>query len=465
MATSATDILSAIPQCASVSNVEIDARALPPLPARIPKIRGQTGRYGLRIHYLSHRGIEIALEMDNNKPASVRRLDNDCHVSANLGFGNHFWDIDPNNAEGISKVSLGLFTFGLPLHMTDAAGQLYYSIQMLYVVILILVKGAIVAFFRRIFPRRSFQIVVYIVLTVLVLHGLLFVLLIMFECTPVASIWDRSLDRKCIDINAVTLASAVLSIVEDFVILAMPIPELRRLKLTRKQKTAVVLLFSLGSFTCITSMVRIRWLSIFVDPYDMTWERVDLVNWSVAEISSALLCGSLPALRPLFKKIPDLIAIMRGERPDADIKEPLETYRKGNNKICFSNISHGLISMSQLYMPHRRAPDDWEKENELFAARRDIERHIGEREFGHDYDRVPPLAEPLRSHPPWRARDSQSTISTTTYSSLRSPTIQSISTSSGSKSPTPLLRVKEYESSSRNDTRNEVSTNLTRTWW
>ncbi|KAK2018117.1 integral membrane protein [Colletotrichum eremochloae] len=343
-----------------------------------------------------------------------------CVIStANLGFGNHFWDIDPNNAEGISK--------------------LYYSIQMLYVVILILVKGAIVAFFRRIFPRRSFQIVVYIVLTVLVLHGLLFVLLIMFECTPVASIWDRSLDRKCIDINAVTLASAVLSIVEDFVILAMPIPELRRLELTRKKKTAYM--------------------------YHLNGERVDLVNWSVAEISSALLCGSLPALRPLFKKIPDLIAIMRGERPDADIKEPLETYRKGNNKICFSNISHGLISMSQLYMPHRRAPDDWEKEDELFAARRDIERHIGEREFGHDYDRVPPLAEPLRSHPPWRARDSQSTTSTTTYSSLRSPTIQSTSTYSGSKSPTPLLRVKEYESSSRNNTRNEVSTNLTRTWW
>ncbi|GJC78097.1 hypothetical protein ColLi_00935 [Colletotrichum liriopes] len=60
----------------------------------------------------------------------------------------------------------------------------------------------------------------------------------MFECSPVASIWDRTLDGQCIDLNAVTLASAILSIVEDFVILAMPIQQLKKLQLTRKKKMA-----------------------------------------------------------------------------------------------------------------------------------------------------------------------------------------------------------------------------------
>ncbi|KAK2041521.1 integral membrane protein [Colletotrichum somersetense] len=339
--------------------------------------------------------------------------------TADLGFGNHFWDIDPSHAEGIAK--------------------LYYSIQMLYVVIIILVKAAIVAFFARIFPRRKFQIAVYIVLAVLITHGLLFVLLIMFECTPVAAIWDRTLERKCIDINAVTLASAILSIIEDFVILAMPISELKRLQLTRKKKTAYM--------------------------YHLNGERVDLVNWSVAEISCALLCGSLPALRPLFMKIPELFAIVRGKGRDSDIKEPLETYRKDNNQIFIQNDkSHGLISMTQLYLPNARVPDEWIKEDELYAMRRDVERQIVERQVGHYSNRVSPVTEPLRSHPTWKRRDSESTTTTGTYSNPRSPTAMSSSTYSSPKSPTPLLRVKEYESSSRS-VRNYVNTNFPRTWW
>ncbi|OHX00889.1 integral membrane protein [Colletotrichum incanum] len=118
---------------------------------------------------------------------------------------------------------------------------------MLYVAIIILAKLAIVAFFARIFSDRKFQIACQIVCTVLACHGLIFIFLIMFECSPVASIWDRTLDRKCIDLNAATLASAILSIVEDFAILAMPIQQLKKLQLTRKKKMAVGLMFSLGS--------------------------------------------------------------------------------------------------------------------------------------------------------------------------------------------------------------------------
>ncbi|EFQ31000.1 uncharacterized protein GLRG_06144 [Colletotrichum graminicola M1.001] len=340
-----------------------------------------------------------------------------CVIStANLGFGNHFWDIDPSNAEGIAK--------------------LYYSIQMLYVVIIIMVKTAIVAFFARIFPRRKFQIAVYIVLAVLLCHGLLFVLLIMFECAPVAAIWDRTLERKCIDLNAVTLASAILSIIEDFVILAMPIPELRRLELTRKKKSAYM--------------------------HHLNGERVDLVNWSVAEISSALLCGSLPALRPLFMKIPALLAMMRGERPHTDIREPLDTYRKDDHhEAQFQDKSHGLIGMSQLYLPNARVPDNWTKEDELYAMRRDVERQIVERQVGHHSDRVAPLTEPLRSHPIWMRRGSESTTTTATYSATRSPTIMSTSTYSNPKSPTALLRMNGYEPK---NIRNGVNKNFTMSW-
>ncbi|KZL73000.1 integral membrane protein [Colletotrichum tofieldiae] len=307
------------------------------------------------------------------------------------------------------------------------ATALYYAIQILYVAIIVLAKLAIVAFFARIFLDRKFQVANQIVFTVLVCHGVIFVFLIMFECSPVASIWDRTLDGQCIDLNAVTLASAILSIVEDFVILAMPIQQLKKLQLTRKKKMAVGLMFSLGSFTCITSMVRLRWLSMFVDPYDMTWDRVDLVTWSVAEISCALLCGSLPALRPLFKKIPNLVAIIRGTHPSADIEEPLDIY-KGSSRMTFQNQGHGLISMPQLYTP-RTPPPKESADVDFHSVRNDIERQVDSQS-----ERLSSLMQPLNSHPPWRNRDSQSTTSTT-YMSPRSPIT--------------MLSVKDYEMNSR----------------
>nr|XP_036583947.1 uncharacterized protein CTRU02_06078 [Colletotrichum truncatum]KAF6793206.1 integral membrane protein [Colletotrichum truncatum] len=148
-------------------------------------------------------------------------------ATAKLGFGLHYWNVNPANAQRIL--------------------QLYYAVQMLYIIVLILAKVSIVALYHRVFPDRKFQLINKLVFAFLTGHGLVFVFVIMFECTPINSIWDRTLQRKCINVNAVAMASAILSIVEDIVILAMPIQQLSKLQLGIKKKIAVCFMFSLGS--------------------------------------------------------------------------------------------------------------------------------------------------------------------------------------------------------------------------
>ncbi|GKT40512.1 satratoxin biosynthesis SC1 cluster protein 4 [Colletotrichum spaethianum] len=148
-------------------------------------------------------------------------------VAADLGFGLHYWNVNPANAQRIL--------------------QLYYAVQMLYIVVLVLAKLCIVALFGRLFPDRRFQIVNKLVIAFLVGHGLVFLFVIMFECTPIAGIWDRTIERECVNVNAVAMASAILSIVEDFVILGLPIHQLIKLQLGIKKKLAVGLMLSLGS--------------------------------------------------------------------------------------------------------------------------------------------------------------------------------------------------------------------------
>ncbi|KAM0329411.1 hypothetical protein ACHAQA_004718 [Verticillium albo-atrum] len=205
-------------------------------------------------------------------------------ASAQLGFGMHYWHVEPANATSLLK--------------------LFYAVQMLYIMIQVFAKISILLFFSRIFQVRWFLVTVRAFIAFLILHGLLFVLLVAFQCTPVSSVWDRSnLDRTCINMTAVGYAGAVCSIVEDLVIMALPVPELLKLQLTKKKKIALAIIFALGSFACITSMVRLKYLVMFMGTLDTTWDNVDIVIWSIIESFCCILCASLLALPPLVLKL------------------------------------------------------------------------------------------------------------------------------------------------------------------
>ncbi|KDN68447.1 putative integral membrane protein [Colletotrichum sublineola] len=178
------------------------------------------------------------------------------------------------------------------------------------------------ALFGRLFPDRRFQIFNKLIIAFLICHGLVFFFIIMFQCTPVAGIWNNTIRQHCVDITAVALASAILSIIEDLVILAMPIQQLRNLQLKFKKKLAVGFMLSLGSLACLTSIIRLRLLVVLVESCDITWDNVDAVKWSITEISCALICGSLPALQPVFRKVTGLLTTIRGSRPTAEMMGP-----------------------------------------------------------------------------------------------------------------------------------------------
>lgn len=118
---------------------------------------------------------------------------------------------------------------------------------MLYILIQVTAKVSILILFWRIFTVRWFRITVWCCVTFLIIHGLLFLLLIAFQCVPLDGVWDKSITAKCLNVTAIGWAGAVSSIVEDIVILVMPIPEILKLQLTIQKKIAVCLMFAIGS--------------------------------------------------------------------------------------------------------------------------------------------------------------------------------------------------------------------------
>ncbi|OBR10768.1 Integral membrane protein [Colletotrichum higginsianum IMI 349063] len=161
-------------------------------------------------------------------------------------------------------------------------------------------KVAIVMLYLRVFTTPWFKWACWAFVAFMFGHGAIFSLLIVFQCIPVAAVWDRFLSSRCLNVNAVGWAGAVLSIIEDIVLMILPIPELMKLQITGRKRTGVGIMFSIASFATVTSMIRLKYLVQFSNTYDTTWDNVDIVVWSIIEEMCAIICGSLPPLRPWF---------------------------------------------------------------------------------------------------------------------------------------------------------------------
>lgn len=124
-------------------------------------------------------------------------------------------------------------------------------------------------------------------------------------------------------------------------------------------------------------------------------DNVDVVTWSMAEISCALMCGSLPALRPLLKKIPGLLTTIRGTRPTVEVKE---TLNRANSRLSFGD-KKPVVPAPVITSGHRSVPSPEPSPSEdSFMIKVHISEHLDPR-----MKPLPPAPlQPLSYQPPWR---------------------------------------------------------------
>lgn len=125
--------------------------------------------------------------------------------------------------------------------------QLFYSAQVMYILVQVTSKVAILLLFWRIFEDRNFRRLVWWGISFLFAHGLVFLGLVIFQCSPVRSVWDKTIPSTCMGLRAISAAGAALAILEDLLILALPVHEVFKLRLTYRKKLAVCFMFGIGS--------------------------------------------------------------------------------------------------------------------------------------------------------------------------------------------------------------------------
>ncbi|KAL4788453.1 hypothetical protein BJX76DRAFT_365745 [Aspergillus varians] len=174
---------------------------------------------------------------------------------------------------------------------------------------LLCAKASILMQYFRVFPSRRMRNVCWIMIGVLATYGTWAVLSGFLNCIPVARFWDPTIPGSCLSSKNLWFSNASMHIATDLAILFIPIPALAALELPRKQRVALISIFALGGFVCVTSIIRLISLNKISNSSDPTYDNIGAASWSAIECNVGIICACLPTLRPLVSRIiPQLLS-------------------------------------------------------------------------------------------------------------------------------------------------------------
>ncbi|PQE22697.1 hypothetical protein CJF31_00001637 [Rutstroemia sp. NJR-2017a BVV2] len=197
----------------------------------------------------------------------------------NIGFGLNMWDIDTDNLNDVFH-----------LFMVD---------ECVYIALLAVTKLSLLLFVQKLFPARSFRIATWIIAGFTVAIGITFIMTTVFSCDPIPYFWTKwngVVVGKCNDVNLQTYIAAGFNILQDFTILFLPLPELWKLQVSMRKKVQLFIMFGVGLFVSIISIIRLRYLVSFGNTTNPTM-------WSVVETQTGIICACLPSVRHLLKHV------------------------------------------------------------------------------------------------------------------------------------------------------------------
>ncbi|GLA10021.1 hypothetical protein AnigIFM60653_001161 [Aspergillus niger] len=122
-----------------------------------------------------------------------------------------------------------------------------------------------------------------------------------FQCRPVQYYYNKELRGHCMSGQRQFFQTmGAISLIEDIIILCLPIPIIWGLHITFRQKFAVILLFSLGGLVCIFSLMRLIEFRTFITT-DLASSSAKESIWTCLELDIAIICGCLPLMKPLIQ--------------------------------------------------------------------------------------------------------------------------------------------------------------------
>ncbi|KAI5462710.1 major facilitator superfamily domain-containing protein [Mariannaea sp. PMI_226] len=218
---------------------------------------------------------------------------------------------------------LGRHDDNIPDHNRPTLRRSEYVFSILYNPALMATKTSVLIFYLRLAKntQKVLRFASWLTLAIVNIAGIILTFMNIFQCSPTQAAWDASYDdvAKCIPLLTEFICSSPVNIVTDLAILALPIPVLTGMRLPSRQKTILVLTFTVGIFVTIVDVIRIYYLQQaitmvpggdsgnsqirFGGQADFAWNASLSLMWSAVEVNVGMTCACVPTLKPLVLKV------------------------------------------------------------------------------------------------------------------------------------------------------------------
>ncbi|KAI9718448.1 MAG: hypothetical protein M1812_004169 [Candelaria pacifica] len=231
-------------------------------------------------------------------------------LTRSLGLDDFYLFIGMTFAIAQNAVTLIHLNYGLGHHVWDVASstmipkylQLQFASILVYMLAIFFVKLSVLQLYLRIDTSKAYRITVWTLIALTIAYHFASLVAHFATCIPVSKQWYPRKPGHCFDKKKLAVSRAILNVVNDVVILLVPLSVLRKLQLPWKQKIALSAVFSTGIFVCIVTIIRLTHYISFLKSNDLTWDATDNYTWCIVEVNVGIICACMATLRPLFRR-------------------------------------------------------------------------------------------------------------------------------------------------------------------
>ncbi|KAL8715738.1 MAG: hypothetical protein Q9220_000405 [cf. Caloplaca sp. 1 TL-2023] len=181
---------------------------------------------------------------------------------------------------GLLSVRFGGAKHAITLTEPIQWAKTVYATELFYNPAIATVKLSALLLYARIFPGRTFRIILWTFGTFIALYNIIEVFLFLFHCDPINGAWDMSVKAKCLDLSTDVTVIGALNGATDIITVLLPLPQL----------------------VCVVSIYRATIIGkLSFD--DASWVDTDPAIWSAVEVCIGIVSACLPTLRPLWTSV------------------------------------------------------------------------------------------------------------------------------------------------------------------
>ncbi|PSN58635.1 hypothetical protein BS50DRAFT_682703 [Corynespora cassiicola Philippines] len=179
------------------------------------------------------------------------------------------------------------------------------GVQVLFVFATSLIKSSILLSYFRVFQDRRTTWFCYGMLVFTASSTVTCIFILLFQCRPMEAFWKvaQYANANCLPIDKLAYIPVCISLVSNLLIFLWPAQYLIKIRIALRQKIIVNIMFLLGFCVFGVDTCLLWYVRLVSTESDKTWNSATLYAIIIIENATAMICGSMPACKPLLAEL------------------------------------------------------------------------------------------------------------------------------------------------------------------